>query len=263
MWRIDSRERSLEVREWTPEDRPEVERVYREYARDNNGALDRGPMLWHRVEMAPPNRTERVRSFVVRGPGKKGSLEGYVLLNQVFVAGGKHEVYVTDLAATTPRAARRLWAFLASYATVGTDLYYYCGPTSPMLALLGEQPYHMELKYFWMLRVVDVAAALEARGYPIGYSSEFILEVTDPLIRKNTGALVVTIRDGRAATARVRGKTAAPRVAASINGLASLYAGFMSGRQCALAGLCSGDERALDLVSGAFAGTAAGMSDMF
>lgn len=263
MWRIDSRERSLSVREWTPADEPEVRRVYNEFARGNNGALDRGPMLWHRIEMAPPNRTERARCFVVVGSGKKGAIEGYVFLNQATVPSGKHEVHVLDMGAATPRAARRLWSFLASYATIGTDLIYNCGPANPMLTLLGEQPYHMELKYFWMLRVVDVVRAIEARGYPPGYSGEFILDVTDPLIRKNSGAVLVRVRDGCASTARVRGKSSAPRIETSINGLASLYAGFLSGRQCVLAGLCSGNEVALDLVSAAFAGTASGMSDMF
>ena len=48
-----------------------------------------------------------------------------------------------------------------------------------------------------MLRIVDVAAALEARGYPAGLEAQLELEVEDELLAWNHGRLRLSVADGR------------------------------------------------------------------
>ena len=71
------------------------------------------------------------------------------------------------------------------------------GPMDPLLLLMREQDYQVKLLFHWMLRVLDVPAALEARGYPAGVSGTLHLEVEDELFPENRGASCSRCREAR------------------------------------------------------------------
>jgi len=48
-----------------PSDRDAVIALYTNFARVNDGNLDRGPMAWDRIERPPPSRTDPARAFVI------------------------------------------------------------------------------------------------------------------------------------------------------------------------------------------------------
>lgn len=75
-----------------------------------------------------------------------------------------------------------------------------------------------------MLRLVDVPAALDGRGYPAGVDAAVTLTVDDPELPGNTGGWRLTVSGGAGKTEPVTPDPAALRLGP--NGLAALYAGF-------------------------------------
>lgn len=255
----------LVTREMEPRDREAVTALYSVFARANDGNLDRGPLAWDRIERPPPSRTDPARVFVIEGPL---GLEGYIYLNQQMPAppaGGKHEVHVHDMAAATPAAALALWSFLGGYASLATDIIWHAGPAHPLLAMLPEQPYRMTLRHHWMLRIVDIAAALRARGYPAGVRASLRLEVSDAVLPSNSGGWLLEIAEGKAGVENVAEAhaPASPTISVSINALASIFSGFFSARSLKLMGALRADDRGLAAAELIFPCGSPWMSDMF
>lgn len=237
-------------------------RVYRAEARRQAGWLDRGPYVWRRVE-AP-------RADVAHGFGvfEGSKMTGYTYFVQKHTDDQRYALRLTDLCATTPRALRKLLVFFAQHRSVGDEVRWTGAAVSPALALLSERTYALREAFPWMLRIVDVRRALEARGYPACVRADVILRVRDSLLPQNDGRFAVRVRDGRAKVAPDRG--AAPRpsrkaagVALDVAALAPLFTGHRSASQLAALGSLEGpaaDVAALDAV---FAGPAPSMVDMF
>ena len=246
-------EKSIPIRPATDADRASIESVYESIARRSSGYLDRGDYIWNRVRRS---NDEPVASYVV---APEGSVEGYLYAVQKKTTRARHKLIVADMGATTHRAARRLLGFIASDRSLGDDVAWHGGPADAMMGLLPECRFEVTLNEYWMLRVVDVAAALEARGYPAGLDGALELEVADSLIAANHGRFVLTVADGRAAV--VRGGTG--RLKLDVRGLASLYSGFRDARALRVLGLAEGDDASLDAATTIFASPPPAMPDSF
>jgi predicted acetyltransferase len=256
---IGVREKSLAVRALEAGDKEAVRALYSRIARHHDGNLDRAPVGWDRIERPPPSRQDPARAFVVEG---SSGIEGYVYLSQqapVPPARGKHEVRVQDMLASTERAARRLWAFLGSYATMVTEIVWNAGPCHPMLLVLSEQPYKLSLQLHWMTRVLDVPRALEARGYSPHLRARVSIEVRDELVASNNGVFTLDVEGGRGRV--TRGGT--PTARTSVQGLAAMYTGYMPAPMLRPMGMVEGDEGALAALGSVFAGGVPWMTDMF
>ena len=140
------------------------------------------------------------------------------------------------------------------------EVSLHAGPSDPLLLLLPEQSWKVERRWEWMLRICDVGAAIEARGFPAGFTLQLQLEVMDDVIPENAGRWRLAIGGGGHAEATRGGRG---RVRIDARGLASLYSGRSSAHELARAGLLSGPDADLDALSAAFAGPAPWMPDMF
>jgi predicted acetyltransferase len=218
------------------------------------GQLDRSDYCWHWVFNS---RTAPAYGYVVEEDGR---LAGYVYLTRERSQGpGFYDLNLTNIVATTPAAGRRLLTFLSDHRSMSNAVNWHSGQGDPLLALLPEQSYSMALVMFWMTRIVDVAAALEARGYPVGVETELHLEVTDDSMPENSGRYVLEVADGRG---RVR-EGGEGRLRLKERGLACLYTGFLAPRGAEAAGLAEGDDREMARAATVFAGATPWMSDMF
>lgn len=238
----------------TPDDEPAMEALWREWAAIHSGQLDRGPYHWMRVRS--PRRTD-THACVVRGEGPR--VDGYVRWLQVETEGAPYRLAVTDVAARTPDAARRILALFADHSSLASQVTWATGPGDPLLALLPERYFELELADEWLVRLVDARAALEARGYPLGVDTEVHFVLEDALLPWNSGHFVLRVAEGRG---EVRpGGDGDLRVGP--RGLAPLYTGHRSPAQLALAGMVSGDRAALERAAAVFAGPSPWMADMF
>lgn len=254
---IDVRDRKGGLVPLSLADHPAIEDCYRAFAREHNGALERGRYVWSRVREL---RGETFHGFGV--PRGSGGLDGYIFITQrrsptTF----RQEIGISDIAFRTAAAGRRILGFLADFGTIGDEALFFGGPHHLLLTLMGQQRFKIEFRDYWMVRVTDVKSALEKRGYPAGITGELVLRITDDLVSENTGTWVVRIRDG-SATAE-RSASGQPGLALDAGALAAMYSGFLSPGQLRLIGRAEGDERSAALAAAAFAGPTPGMTEMF
>ena len=250
---IRERDSGLELREATEENRPALRELYDREARHRPGFLSRNEYIWTRVWS--PIRAPS-KGFVVE---EGGAIEGYLYLTRTAGDDLFQNLTLTDFIATTPRAARRLFSFLGDYSSLGTEVTWFDGPGGSLLQFLPRISFEVSVHMHWMLRITDVPAALEARGYSPELEGELHLAVEDPVIEENSGNWLLRVTDGRASVERGgRGD-----LQLSERGLASLYSGFMGAESIALCEMARGEERALATATALFAGPAPGMGDMF
>jgi predicted acetyltransferase len=248
------RERRLTMGEITERDVPEIKRVYRGYARGQNGLLERIEYFWQRVQK--PQGMPPTRGYAIR---RGRQLEGYVYSFTKHLDSGAHELRIMDWAALTPAALRRLLTFVADHRTLCKTAVWFGTPRDPLLMVLTEHTYKIRLLGQWMLRLVDVAGALEARGYPRGVKSRVQLRVRDEILRANNGAFVLEVEGGRA---RVR-RGGKGSVGIHIRSLAPIYSGHLTPEAVAAAGMLEATPRQMAALTSIFAGPAPWMPDLF
>jgi len=247
-------DRALPVRAMTSADDAAVEACYRAHAARQHGHLDRSAYVWQRVRNP---RGETTRGFIV---GEAGRVDGYVVLFQKKVAGGlEYSLVATDLVALTAVAARRLLTFLADQGTLADTITWYGNPGDTFLQLVPSLGYTVQLNHHWMTRVVDVAKALEARGYAGQARGEIDLAIADDVIAANEGHWVLRVEDGRAEVRR--GGSGALRM--HVRALAPLFTGHLTPHALAAAGHVEGSDADLARAAALFASPSPWMPDFF
>jgi predicted acetyltransferase len=250
---IDVRERGLDVEPVGESARADLKRVYVQRARRDAGLLDRDDWCWKRVFEL---RGKRARGFRIRGP--QGT-EGYLFAMPEVPAQGRYTLALTDLVVLTPGAGRRALAFFADHRSLAGQVAWWGAPNDPLLTLLGEQRWEVARQERWMLRLVDVAAALAARGWDAGLEGELQLAVRDDILPWNAGRFVLEVCRGRA---QVR-KGGRGRLRLDVRGLAALYTGYLSPADLRLLGLLEGPDAEAAHAARLFAGPPPWMPDFF
>jgi predicted acetyltransferase len=247
-------ERSLTLRPIQPSDEEAIRACYERQAREQQGWLDRGTYVWNRVRNP---RGETAYGYLVEGAG---GVEGYLyLVRRRHAHTFELDIALTDFVALTPAAGRKLLGFLGDHRSVARDVLWHGAPTDPLLLLLREQTYQVKQLFHWMVRVLDVPRALEARGYPVGLSGTLHLEVADELFPENHGRFVLEV-DGGGARVRQGGDGA---LRLDVRALAPLYSGLYSPAALRAVGRLEADEASLRVATALFAGPLPFMPDMF
>ncbi len=251
---IDVRDRALSVRPATDADTDAIRGIYRAWAVTHAGAIERGSFHWRRVCMF---RGQKTRGYVAV---RDGAIEGYAYLRDLPTAiVWVSDLVVQDIAYTTPAAARSLLTFIADHRTTRHVTRFRTGPSDPMLLLLGEIEYKISHKLPWMLRVLDVPAALAARGYPAGLNAELHLDVADDFLPEIAGRFVLRVAGGKGAVeAGGRGD-----MKIDIRALASLFSGYLAPTSLALAGGLTAPPAVLETAAAVFAGPMPWLRDEF
>ena len=124
---------------------------------------------------------------------------------------------------------------------------------------MAEQSYRVLRHDRWMVRILDVARALEARGFPPDLECELSLDVRDDVLPHNAQRFVLEVCKGRG---RVR-KGGRGKLRIDVRGLAALYTGHWLPADLVAVGLLDGPERDCATASTLFAGPAPWMPDFF
>jgi predicted acetyltransferase len=251
--KIDVKDHALAVEPATEADHAALRAAYAVKARRHEGHLDRNDYLWNRV-LRP--KGEPPRAITITGTG---GIEGYVVLSKVPREGSKANFACLDVCALTPAAGRRILSIFADHKSLAHEFTWYGGPDDPLMCLLREQDVEMEADTFWMLRLLDVPKALEARGYAAGRAGELHLSVDDPLFPENGGPWVLAVEDGRARVSP--GGRGSFRT--TIRGLAPLYSGFLRASVLASIGWVEAPEGELRAAEALFDGPTPWMPDMY
>ncbi len=210
---ITEREPSARVRPIMPGDAPLVADLYRDWAAGQPGNLARSPFFWERIR----NRRGVTRlGYLIE---RAGSVEGYFYYAQKSAGTWPYSLEVADWVTTTPTATRRLLQFLGDHRSMASEATWTGPPNDSTLLLLREQSPKVSCKIYWMLRIVDVRRALEARGYPPGMTAQVRLMIRDEDIPGNTGEFLLALNDGRGQVAAL---TAAQTPASKMDFASSL-----------------------------------------
>jgi predicted acetyltransferase len=234
--------------------------IYARFARRQNGFVDRSEWFWRR-QVDPLNAESRV-VYAVR---EAGAITGYTTLRRRWQLAGHnnmgHDVLCRELIAETPAALRRLLTLIADDRSLGQDLVVTGPPSSVDAMLLLEQSATVDMQLRWMLRILDPAAALEARGYPPGLAATVGFEIEDDLVDGNRGRLSLEVSGGRARA--TRGAGCERSISLDVRALAALFTGYLPAEELARAGLASGSDDALAAASALFAGPAPWLGEIF
>lgn len=217
----------------------DAEEVVRLLAAPVRERRDSGPFDWEPAEVAVDLEDDEVLTYL----GDDGALSyGF--------AGDRFQVHA--IGAASPETLRALWRLVGSGSSVRATTQVALGPTDPLLWMLSDNELAVTSTQWWMLRLLDPAAAVAERGFPVGLSLEVPVSLTDPLDREASGAYVLAVSGGRGVLRR----TEVPGgVALGPRGVAALFAGTPIATLRAT-GLAEGGEPSDDaLLDAAFAAT--------
>ena len=174
------------------------------------------------------------------------------------------DIVVYQLVAGSAATARALWAVVGSSSSVVERIDAYVGPDDPIHQLLGECVVERLKQTRWMLRLLDVEAALKGRGYPVGLHVEVPLVLEDDLLPGNAVAGRLQVADGSGALIVDAGVADDPdAVRLGANGLAALYAGTSTASLQGSGLILGGGAEQLARLDSAFVGRPAYLLDYF
>ncbi|MGF1538119.1 MAG: enhanced intracellular survival protein Eis [Elainellaceae cyanobacterium] len=228
--------------------------IQQEYARHHSGHLDRHQSIW---TVIVDSRSKDKPAHFAYGVGPVNSPTGYVVFR--LERGTPSTLTVLDWAMTTAEAGRSLWGFVSRYGSQVDVVRWRGGALDPMALLLPDQTAKLKSLERWMLRLVNVPLALEARGYPASVTAELRFRVIDAVLPANHGNWMLSVSNGRG-TVTPDGE---PQLTLTVDALASLYAGLLSPAQMRQAGLLNGTEAAMAIAASLFAGPSPWLPDFF
>lgn len=158
---------------------------------------------------------------------------------------GAGELHVWEMAAETPDAVRALLTSLARWHPVaGSTLWR--GPVDELVLLTAGPVPAPVRRESWMLRVVDPAGAVQARGYPPERTAAATFRLVEADGSERSWRL--SVADGAGVLEPARGAGAGPLL--HVRGLALLYSGAASTPLLLRTGLLSEPLPALDVFAG-------------
>lgn len=238
--------------------REALEPLYTARAQHTNGHLERSDWMWDRCFLQPSGKQTRDVYLVERD----GKAEGYVVCTHERIPSQfRGNLDIRDWLALTPEAMRQIWCFVADHRSHMEVVRWHGPRAEPMLAMLDQHQWEIYASLTWMMRIVDVAAALKKRGYSSLLSTEVRLRVEDPCLPWNQGCWRLMVDGGKAEVTEA--SPDAKTVTIHVQGLSSLYSGYLSPYTLEQMGLLQGSPETLARLALLFSGGEPWMPDMF
>jgi predicted acetyltransferase len=248
---------SLAVEPWGEPDLDEIAETYRAFAVATNGLLDRTRVWWTTRLLVTFDGSE-VHCVRVREGGR---VTGYAAYTQEPIHGQDwgFDLDFRDLVWTSPAAAGALLTFAGRHRSVARDMVWTGSATDPLANLLPEQDAGHDSWFRPMVRLIDVPAAIESRGYAPGLEAAVELRVDDDQLEWNAGGWRIEISDGRAKVTPEAAATARVDVAA----LAAMWTGMLSPDAARWLGRLDADDATAAVLQAMFAGPPPWILDWF
>jgi len=248
---------TLHVEEYTDGMLDAVMACYERVARSTAGLVDRDREWWAKRVFRSAWDEHEPYAYVVR---EGDEVTGYIVYK---LEGQKDDwrsmMSCRDLMWTTPDAARALLSLAAMHRSTGSRIGWVGPADEPIADLLPEERLEIDFRFRWMLRLLDVPAAIEARGYPHHVNAAVGIGVRDPLFAENEGPWRVEVTDG---VAKV-GPADRADATADVQTWASIWSGLHTPTQAArLGGLVASDD-ALAALSSMFTGPTPWLADFY
>jgi predicted acetyltransferase len=248
---------ALAVEPWEESDLDEIAEVYRAFAETANGLLDRTRTWWTTRLLTTFDGSEVHGVSVL----ESGRVTGYAAYTQEGIHGQDwgFDLDFRDLVWTTPAAAEALLTFAARHRSVARDMIWTGSATDPLANLLPEQDAGHDSLFRPMARLIDVPAAIEARGYAPGLEAAVELRVDDDRLEWNAGGWRIEVSDGRAKVS----PEAAAKARVDVAALAAMWTAMLSPHAARWLGRLDADDSTVATLEAMFAGPAPWLLDWF
>ena len=253
----------LPVEEYRPgEDLDGVRACYRIVSGRSNGPIDSNEAMWWPSRILEPRNPDQMfRVVVVRGARGIEGYSSFTYEQAEGMLGITFGIQCNHFVAATEPALRSLLSYFRGFRGLGQTLTWVGPPAEPAALLVGEQNLVPHWSFRWMTRMLDVPAALSARGYP-PISGSAVIAVEDPLFpEESRGPWLVTADAGMVSASRVDG--ASPPKPIPIGALSAMFTGFVTPSDAIRIGLLDAGDPAVGFLSRLFAGPAPWMQDFF
>lgn len=177
----------------------------------HEGSRDCGPIAWPEDEWV--SELDDPAQFAYRAD------DGFLM----YAWDGRDAMQATTLVGGSAETLRTLWAILGSGSSIVKTIKAVVSPHDPIRWLLPDHGLRVNEQVWWMLRLLDVRAAIEGRGFPPGTAVDVRLDLSDAELGHNAGRVRLIIADGSARLEPTRAAGSALQLGP--NGLAALYAG--------------------------------------
>jgi predicted acetyltransferase len=235
------------VRQLVEADRARVADLYTQSLREGPGGLARNDGQWAKRWTRDDER------WVVYDDGQ---LRGYLVYRPA-----QASLEVMEFVTLSAEAERGLWAFLGAQVEQRSAVTLLTPVDQSFWALLRE-PAMFEavnrgfiindvaaLTMSFMVRVIDVRAALQARLFPRDVVGQFSLEVRDPILAPAGQSFEVQLADGRAHIEPLHGQ---PDMQCEVDTLSQIWSGALSASHAQRFGLLGAPPAKLELWDRAF-----------
>jgi len=220
-----------------------------------HGAVDRSPSFWWLHEHG-----DTQDGAFVYGVRTGDGLSGYVAYTQTPDARSwGYTLRVDDAAALDRETAIALWRFIGGHSMQVERTTLHLSTLPGLLFLLDEQDATLDLENRWMHRIVDLPAAIAARGLPAGLTASVDIGVSDPVGTDQTWTLSAAEGVGSATPTA----TGDPEVRTDIGALSALSIGGATVGLLRAAGRIDGREDALRRLASILAAPTPVMTDDF
>ncbi len=176
-------------------------------------ARDCGPIIWDDATITDWLADDELFSYI--------ATDGFLAYRWLDRPGG---IYVQRALAGSHATSRAVWALLASTSSVASTVQVRVSPAEPFGIMMGERDVQLTSDDPWMLRVVDVRAAVAGRGFPAGLQIAAEFRLQDAACPGNEGDWMLTVSAGKGTLERSVTAAADP-LALGARGFAALYAG--------------------------------------
>jgi predicted acetyltransferase len=228
--------------------------IYDAWATGRSGPLVRDAAHWRRRKLSRP-----ANIYYWRDPS--GEPRAYVMYTFKETAPWTRQVQIREMIALDGTALRAVFGFLRNHDSQAQEVVVDQPEAGRLLALLEDPRVKVEVDPGFMLRILDVPAALEARRYPAGVRGNLALQVT-PVHGDTTpvsGQLAVNDGAGTWVPTRI-----APALSLDERVLGQLYSGYLTPTQAADLGLLEVQHPdALAQAEAVFAGPRPYLADFF
>jgi predicted acetyltransferase len=230
-------------------DLEELKACYHEWARGHTGTIEPDDVMWTTRLLSRPG-DDTFRAVVVSG-GR--GIEGFAAFVRQPAPGPLEVAFglaCNPLVATTGPALGSLLRYFRDHRGVGRWLEWAGPPNDPASLVVQEQSIEQSYRYGWMLRLLDVPAALEQRGYP-SEDGTCTIAVEDSLFPENAGPWKVEAERGKVAVRREEG---GGRRAVPIGALSAMFSGYLRPADAVRLGYLDADDPSVELLTRLFAG---------
>lgn len=236
----------------------ELDQIYRGALRWRFGLVMRDLAWWQREVLSD---WERNRYYAYMWRDATGQGRAYLVF-RFASENGEQRLQCREIAALDPTARAQLFAFLADQDSQVASVEFRAPADAPV-NLLFPDPLEAWIDPHFMLRLLDVPAALEAYRFPRAARGRLTLAVDDSWIAANNGVFALELEGGHCHVERLPADSPA-ELRCEVGVLAQLYSRYLPPRTAAAFGVLEAPSRAaLKLAEQAFAGLAPFNSDFF